>query len=183
MMGGSARSWLEELPANDRAGPFSFDAWEERGRAIPSVTAALASLLAAEDLSAPTRRAINIVYALGRVGDQGAVKPLLAAAAGGADLVRAEAVGALGSLGAEEALPLIRGLALDHAEDLNVRANACIAIGGLKPEDGLAILEQVERSPTRAVFEGDVLLAFAEGTFLREAVKAARAMLREPAKG
>lgn len=142
-----------------------------------NVTEALLKLLAGESLSEPTARTVDIVYALGRVGDQNAAGPLLEALRKGNDALRATAAGALGDIRARNAFRQLRSLALDSAEDLNVRGNACIALGKLRSPKSREALEAVSAAGITPSPEADPVWRTSDEAFLARCMEAAMDLL------
>jgi hypothetical protein len=126
------RRWLENIPARDDPQHFppapelSWDEWAEAGRAIPGLEGELTTLLA-DDPDEFTRGQAAI--ALGFVGGDASVAPLVAALQHDLPAVAMEAAAALGRLGRAEAVQPLRG-ALEHP-DANVRASAATALDAL----------------------------------------------------
>jgi HEAT repeat protein len=130
--------WVKEPPFDDpieqqQKPNFSYEDWFKRGRALPYVVETLIKLLEQEDPENPSGTGMRVAYALGWVGDKR--KPAVEAlykTLNSKDLnLRIEAVSALGRQGDASVLPTLEKLLLNKEENINVRANACIAIGRL----------------------------------------------------
>jgi HEAT repeat protein len=147
-------TWLKKAPLSDdmaeeAPSDFSYDRWFEEGRAIPDGVATLVALLEKENFSKPSEDAFRIIYALGWIGDNRATNVLLSALRSSDARVRTEAAAALGQLHADQAFAPLRTLLEDKAEDTNVRANACIALGRLaQPESEVLLQEASKESDT-----------------------------------
>jgi HEAT repeat protein len=130
--------WVKEAPFDDpiaqRRNPdFSYEKWFERGRSLPHLVETLINLLEQEDPKHPSGNGMRVAYALGWLGDQRkqAIPPLMKGIKSKDNRLRIEAVSALGRQGDASVLPTLEKLLLNQKEDVNVRANACIAIGRL----------------------------------------------------
>ena len=141
--------WLAEAPFDDpkalAARPnFSYEEWFERGRSLPESVATLVELLQREDLAHPSGNGMRTAYALGWIGDKrrSVVDALLRCLGSKDATLRAEAAAALGRQGDATVLPTLEKLLTNKAEEVNVRANACIAIGRLRVPSSEALLKQ-----------------------------------------
>lgn len=131
--------WVKEPPFDNpieqqQKPNFSYEDWFKRGRALPSVVETLIKLLEQEDPENPSDVGMRVAYALGWLGDKRkqAIE-VLSKALKSKDLnLRIEAVSALGRQGDASVLPTLEKLLLNKEEDVNVRGNACVAIGRLK---------------------------------------------------
>jgi HEAT repeat protein len=130
--------WLRARPFQDnpawlagasQPAPGSWDEWLAQGREIADGESGLLRLLA-NDKDPVNRSAAAL--ALGFVGGEQCLAPLLASLAGDLPLVAMEAAAALGRLRRPGAMaPLCA--ALSH-RDANVRASACTALGAIGGE-------------------------------------------------
>lgn len=141
--------WLKEAPFNDPAAlkskpNFSYENWFARGRALPDAIDTLLELLMQEDLTHPSGDGKRIAYALGWIGDKRkrAIDVLLRVLGSKDVALRSEAAAALGRQGDVTVLPILGKLLTNKDEDVNVRANACIAIGYLRVPASEALLRQ-----------------------------------------
>jgi HEAT repeat protein len=83
---------------------------------------------------------VRAARALGRIGSPHAVQPLIGCVHNGPPALRAEAMAALGRLGAAAAVPTLRATMLDHSQRLSdVAAEALAAIA----PQGVAVLESI----------------------------------------
>ena len=104
----------------------------------------LVELLEQEDLMHPSGNGMRAAYALGWIGDKSKrVVDVLLRSLGSKDVaLRVEATAALGRQGDASVLPALEKLLTDKKEDVNVRANACIAIGRLRVPSSEVLLRQ-----------------------------------------
>lgn len=130
--------WVKEPPFDDpvqqqKKPDFSYEDWFKRGRALPNVIETLVELLEREELTNPSGDGMRVAYALGFVGDKREqITKVLLRAINSNDLnLRIEAISALGRQGDGSVLPTLEKLLLNKEENVNVRGNACIAIGRL----------------------------------------------------
>jgi HEAT repeat protein len=130
--------WVKEPPFDDpveqqRKPNFSYEDWFKKGRSLPHLIETLIKLLEQEDPEHPSGIGMRVAYALGWLGDKRkqAVE-VLSKMLSSKDLnLRIEAVSALGRQGDASVLPTLEKLLLNKEENVNVRANSCIAIGRL----------------------------------------------------
>lgn len=141
--------WLKEAPFSDpnlmELKPnFSYEDWFARGRSLPGSIETLIELLEQEDLMHPSGNGMRAAYALGWIGDRSKrVVDVLLRSLGSKDVaLRVEATAALGRQGDASVLPTLEKLLADKKDDVNVRANACIAIGRLRVPSSEALLRQ-----------------------------------------
>jgi len=107
-----------------------------RFQALDGVNAVI-DLLESDPATAVRVRAAR---ALGRIGSPHAVQPLIRCVRSGPVALRAEAMSALGRMGAVAAVPVLRVTLLDHSQRLDeVAAHALAAIG----PQGVAVLEDI----------------------------------------
>ena len=142
--------WLKEAPFDDpeRAGVqpnFSYEDWFAKGKSIPGSEDVLIQLLQLEDPLRPSGNGARTAYALGWIGDKSkrVVELLLTSLRSKDPGLRMEAVSALGRQGSADVLPTLEDLLTNEAEDVNVRANACIAIGRLRVPSSEPLLRQM----------------------------------------
>jgi bilin biosynthesis protein len=141
--------WIRARPFQDKQGwvetpaakTFTpWDEWVRKGKEIPDSEDRLIEML--EHDKEPVTRSATAM-ALGFVGGQRSVNPLIATLQNDIPLVAMEAAASLGRLGASAAIePLCAGL---KNADANVRANACTALGSLGGEKALAALREAEK--------------------------------------
>jgi len=139
--------WLQARPFQDNPGMTgspvleTFDSWEEwvkRGAHIPEVEKRLTLVL--EHDKDPVNRGAAAL-ALGFVGSDASLQPLIQALKSDLPMVGIEAAAALGRLGKSEAVDaLCEAL---RSPDPNVRANALLALGQLGGEKAFACLRHV----------------------------------------
>jgi hypothetical protein len=141
--------WLKEAPFSDpdhmRLKPdFSYEDWFARGRSLPESIETLIKLLEREDLMHPSGNGMRTAYALGWIGDKRkrAIDALLRSLGSKDVALRVEATSALGRQGDETVLPTLEKLLTNKKEDVNVRANAIIAIGRLQLPSSEALIRQ-----------------------------------------
>jgi hypothetical protein len=148
--------WLKEAPFDDpeRAGlkpNFSYEEWFAKGKSIPGSEEGLIQLLLSEDALRPSGNGARAAYALGWIGDKSkrVVDALLTSLRSKDPGLRIEAVSALGRQGNADVLPLVEALLTNETEDVNVRANACIAIGRLRVPSSESLLRRMlqDRNP------------------------------------
>lgn len=128
------RSWLNARPLQDNPGwvappaaqQITWEEWVNRGKAITGVEESLLWMLANEH--DPVARSA-IVLALGFVGGDKSIDPIIDVLKIDNPLVQMEAAASLGRLGRSSAVEaLCKAL---KNPDLNVRANVCMALGRL----------------------------------------------------
>ena len=143
------QEWLREAPFDDpkalAANPhFSYDESFARGRSLPEGVDTLVELLEQEDLMHRSGNGMRAAYALGWIGDRSKrVVDVLLRSLGSKDVpLRVEATAALGRQGDASVLPTLEKLLADKKDDVNVRANACIAIGRLRVPSSEVLLRQ-----------------------------------------
>jgi hypothetical protein len=141
--------WLKEAPLTDPIlmrlrGNFSYEDWFVRGRSLPNSIETLIELLEQEDLTHPSGNGMRAAYALGWIGDKRrrGVDALLRSLGSKDVTLRVEATSALGRQGDASVLPTLEKLLTNKKEDINVRANACIAIGRLRVPSSEVLLRQ-----------------------------------------
>lgn len=140
--------WLQEAPFSDpdhvTKPDFSYEDWFKRGRSLPESIETLVELLEREDLKNPSGNGMRAAYALGWIGDKRKrLRDALLRALDSKDVsLRVEAASALGRQGDATFLPTLQKLLRNAKEDVNVRANACIAIGRLRVPSSEALLKQ-----------------------------------------
>jgi HEAT repeat protein len=136
------KQWLRARPFQDNpdmAGlsvpetPHSWQEWIKRAKQLPDLEKRLVLLLQQD--KDPVNRSAAAV-ALGFVGSDASLKPLIKVLKNDLPLVGMEAAAALGRLGKSEATdPLCEALV---SPDPNVRANALLALGRLGGERAVA---------------------------------------------
>lgn len=129
-------AWVREAPFDDPAAMqnapnFSYDAWFAKGRTMPQAVETLIAMLEREDLRHPSGDGMRLAFALGWIGDKRreGVHALLRSLESRDIALRVEATSALGKQADQTVLPTLMNLMTNVNEDINVRANACIAIG------------------------------------------------------
>ncbi|HYO50894.1 MAG TPA: HEAT repeat domain-containing protein, partial [Chloroflexia bacterium] len=134
-----ARLWMNARPFQDepqwvtpQPTEYTSNTWEgwlAKGKGISNLEECLLSMLENEE-DAVTRSASAM--ALGYVGGESSVQPLINALDSDIPLVQMEAAASLGNLGKSEAVePLCNAT---KNSDSNVRANACMALGRIGGE-------------------------------------------------
>jgi HEAT repeat protein len=138
--------WLKMAPATDaprnpsvQVAP-SWEAWASAGKGIESIEATLIQRML-HDPDAFKRA--EGAMALGFVGGDAAAVALVAALKSDVPQVAMEAAGSLGRLHRAEAVEALCG-ALGNP-DVNVRANACTALGNFKTEPARACLNRATK--------------------------------------
>jgi HEAT repeat protein len=141
------RRWLAARPFQDNpewaSAPeeqtsSTWEDWVSRGRGIAGVEDCLLTLL--ESDQDPMTQS-SAALALGYVGRDRSVNPLVRALKSQNSLVQMEAAAALGRLGNLEAVrPLCKSV---KSPDANVRANICMALGQLGGEEAIACLREL----------------------------------------
>jgi HEAT repeats len=141
--------WLKEAPFSDPnlmdlKPNFSYEDWFARGRSLPGNIETLIELLEQEDLTHPSGNGMRAAYALGWIGDKRrrGVDALLRCLGSKDRALRIEATSALGRQGDATVLPILEKLLTNNKEDINVRANACIAVGRLRVPSSEVLLRQ-----------------------------------------
>jgi HEAT repeat protein len=141
--------WLRTRPLQDNPRRIetapeetavSWDEWVNAGRTIPDIDSRLIKVLEQEE--DPVIRS-SAGLALGFVGGDESIPPLIRALQSDVPLIAMEAAAALGRLRNPEAVESL-GDALKNP-DSNVRANACTALGLLGGEKARAYLKSAEQ--------------------------------------
>lgn len=141
--------WLQARPFQDNpqrvespAGQTfnTWDEWVDKGREIPDFENRLLSILAYD--KDPVNRSAAAL-ALGFVGEDASIKPLIMILETDVPMVAMEAAASLGRLGRPEAIEALCA-SLKNA-DSNVRANACTALGYLGGEKARSCLTDAEK--------------------------------------
>lgn len=141
--------WLRARPFQDNQGWVessatqtfnTWDGWVQKGREIPDSEDRLIEIL--EHDKDPVNRSAAAL-ALGFVGGERSINPLIATLKNDIPMVAMEAAAGLGRLGESEAIEPLSA-ALKNA-DANVRANACTALGSLGGEKALATLREAQK--------------------------------------
>ncbi len=141
--------WLHERPLQDNPERVesiavqtsgTWEEWLNKGRRIPDFENHLIWIL--DHDKDPVNRSAAAL-ALGFVGGDQSINPLIAVLETDIPMVAMEAAASLGRLSKSEAVePLCEAL---RNADANVRANACTALGWLGGEKALSCLKDAER--------------------------------------
>ena len=149
-MNKDAVEWVREAPFADPAAmrlrpDFSYDEWFARGRALPQAIETLIELLEREDLQRPSGDGMRVAYALGWIGDKRrrGVEALVRALASKDIALQVEATSAIGRQGNASDAALLESLLTNEAKDINVRGNACIALGNIGSPKSEPLLRQI----------------------------------------
>lgn len=130
-------AWVESLSERTSS---TWNEWVNQGKEIPDCENRLIRIL--EHDKDPVNRSVAAL-ALGFVGEDRSIKPLITVLETDIPLVAMEAAASLGRLGRTEAIePLCAAL---RYTDSNMRANACIALGWLGGAKALSCLKDAER--------------------------------------
>jgi hypothetical protein len=122
----------------------TWEEWVSKGKEITGVEECLLWML--ENVNDPVTRS-SVALALGFVGGNHSVNPLISLLETDTPAVQMEAAASLGRLGRSEAVePLCKAL---ESPDTNVRANGCIALGRLGGKKAITCLKDAlkDRDP------------------------------------
>lgn len=137
--------WLRSLPATDNSfsdknyisNASTWSAWEIEGKKIKSIENLLLQMLDNEDYDEYTQ---SIITALGYVGSENSYQALVLFARNNNPQIRMEAIGAIGNLKLNTAFSFLCRSIED--EDINVRANAYVAISKMHNQDAMLYLKK-----------------------------------------
>lgn len=138
------KQWLDAVPATDN--PFlaghknnttSWNTWIKQGKSIPEIEEVLLEMLKSNQDEIDKGQ---LLMSIGYVGSERSYFYLIDSAKDDNPLIRMEAIGAIGNLKLQKAVPFLCQAVGDL--DQNVRANAYTALGKLKGTKALECIQK-----------------------------------------
>ncbi|KAF6244918.1 hypothetical protein C6989_05935 [Nitrosopumilus sp. b2] len=133
---------VEEIQKNPN---YDYYDWFKRGKQLPKITEIIVGILKEQNFEDPSEVTDRIIYASGWVGDKNCIAVLTPAIYSSHVYLASDAIAALGRLGAIGLFDTFVLLLLDKKQEINIRANALIAIATLRHTKSQELIDKMKK--------------------------------------